>query len=98
MHLKRSSSSMHACARAGPLEAPKTEVADDELRARLGKGTYPVYLDFSSKDYALASDTFLLLCPDAIKEYHCCRLPLVVSGTSVLELSRGRCALCVEAG
>jgi hypothetical protein len=97
MHLKRSSSSMHAH-HAGPLEAPKTEVVDDELRELLGKGTYPVYLDFSCKDYALTSDAFLLLCPDAIKEYNC-RVPLVVPHTSALRLRGGeRGALCVEAG
>lgn len=52
----------------GPPEAPKAELADDELRHLLGKGSYPVFLDLSGKEYALTADSFLLLCPDIIKE------------------------------
>ena len=55
-------------AESRPPEAPKAELADDELRHLLGKGSYPVFLDLSGKEYALTADSFLLLCPDIIKE------------------------------
>lgn len=41
-----------------------------EVKALLGKGTYPVTIDLHSQQFNLDSDRFVLNCPDVVKELY----------------------------
>jgi hypothetical protein len=46
-----------------------TKLQPQELKQLLGKGSFPVYLDFSSATFQLEDDQVFASCPNVVKEY-----------------------------